>query len=235
MLAFLRRQRPSPAMAVALVALFVSVGGSSYAAITLSNNAVRSKHIAAGQVKASDIARNAVRSGKVADFSLLAKDFKAGQLPAGPKGDPGPAGPPGQQGATGQTGPAGAAIVARPRSTGSVTPATAGTFEAVPLTGNSWTQAADEMDWAWLRAEVTNNSCSGVFPSVQLRIKVDGTEVPFLGGQGNPALPIWGAFPISLEPGAATPHTLTVEAQHGCSTSGSFTINSVAINVIATR
>jgi hypothetical protein len=40
-------------------------------------------------VKRPDIARNAVNSAKVKNLSLLAKDFKAGQLPAGPKGDPG--------------------------------------------------------------------------------------------------------------------------------------------------
>jgi hypothetical protein len=35
MLAQVRSHRPSPAMVVALVALFVALGGSSYAAITL--------------------------------------------------------------------------------------------------------------------------------------------------------------------------------------------------------
>ena len=219
---------------VSSVCLFVVLSGSAYAAVTLSKNSVTSKHIKNGQVKGADIANNAVTSAKVANATLLADDFKAGQLPAGPKGDTGPPGPQGQPGAKGETGPAGTAIVARVRSTGAVTPASPGSFEAVPLTGNTWTQAADEMNTAWLRAEVTNNSCSGIFPTVQWRIKVDGTEVPLLGGQGNPS-PIWGAVPISFEPGAETPRTLTVEAQHGCSTSGSFTVNSVAINVIANR
>lgn len=232
MLARLRSHRPSPAMVVALAALFVALGGSSYAALALKANSVSSNHIKDGQVKRSDIAKNAVNAGKVADFSLLAQDFKAGQLPAGPKGDTGPQG---QQGATGETGPAGTGIVARVRSTGAVTPATPAVYEEVPLTGNTWTQAADEMNTAWLRADVTNNSCSGIVPSALLKIKVNGTEAPFLGGQGNPSLPIWGAFPISLEPGAATPRTLTLEVSHGCSTSGSYTVNSVAINIIATR
>jgi len=49
---------------------------------------------------------------------------------------------------TGETGPAGAGIVARARSTGPLTPATALVFEEVPLTGNSWVQAADEMNTA---------------------------------------------------------------------------------------
>jgi hypothetical protein len=92
MLAILRRHRPSPAMVVALVALFVALGGTSYSAITLSKNSVKSKHIANGQVKRADIAEGAVNSARVADFSLSGRDFKPGQIPVGPqgpKGDPG--------------------------------------------------------------------------------------------------------------------------------------------------
>ena|SRR5215210_531450 len=83
------RSKLSYANVVATLALFVALGGSSYAAVALSNNSVKSKHIGKGQVKRPDIGRNAVNSAKVKNFSLLANDFKAGQLPAGPKGDPG--------------------------------------------------------------------------------------------------------------------------------------------------
>jgi hypothetical protein len=226
---------------VSSVCLFVVLGGSAYAAATLSNNSVKSKHIKNGQVKRDDIAKNAVNSSKIANSSLLADDFKAGQLPAGPsgpRGETGPAGPQGQPGATGETGPAGSAIVARPRSTGSLTPSTAATFEEVPLTGNTWTQAGDEMNTAWLKAEITDDACVGgpgspVGSSAVLKVKVDGTEVaPFVIGSTSP---MWEAFPIDLEPGAATSHTLTVEATHSCAVSGSFTIDSVAVNVIGTR
>ena len=78
-------QRPSPAMAVALLALFVALGGAGYAAVRLPKNSVGPK-----QLK-----RNAVRSAKVKDHSLLEKDFRTGQLPAGPKGDKGDTGLPG--------------------------------------------------------------------------------------------------------------------------------------------
>jgi hypothetical protein len=83
------RSKLSYANVVATIALFVALGGSSYAAVALSKNSVKSKHIGKGQVKRADIGRNAVNSGKVKNFSLLAADFKSGQLPAGPKGDPG--------------------------------------------------------------------------------------------------------------------------------------------------
>lgn len=67
---------------VALAALTVALGGTSYAASSLPKNSVGSKQIA----------KNAVRSIDVKDGSLLAKDFKKGQLPAGDTGPAGPAG-----------------------------------------------------------------------------------------------------------------------------------------------
>ena len=75
------RSRFTYANIVATLALFVALGGSSYAAISLSKNSVRSKHIAKGQVKASDIGRNAVSSATVKDLSLLVSDFAPGQIP----------------------------------------------------------------------------------------------------------------------------------------------------------
>ena len=116
MLAQLRSHRPSPAMVVALVALFVALGGSSYAALALKANSVSSTHIKNGQVKRVDLGNGSVNSSKVLNGALLAEDFAVGQLPAGPRGLPGPAGPAGTtgpQGATGQPGPAGATTVVR--------------------------------------------------------------------------------------------------------------------------
>ena len=78
----------------AFVALFVALSAGSYAAITLPKNSVGSK-----QLKA-----NAVTSPKVKNGSLLASDFKAGQLPAGKQGPPGPQGAQGPAGAAGASG-----------------------------------------------------------------------------------------------------------------------------------
>ena len=92
------RARFTYANVMATIAVFVALGGSSYAAVALTKNSIKSKHIGKGQIKRSDIARNAVNSGKVANNSLLAADFKAGELPAGsqgPKGDKGDKGDPG--------------------------------------------------------------------------------------------------------------------------------------------
>jgi len=76
---------------LALLALVVAMGGTSYAAVELARNSVGAK-----QIKAA-----AVRSGEVKDGSLRARDFKPGQLPAGPAGPSGSAGPTGPSGPSG--------------------------------------------------------------------------------------------------------------------------------------
>jgi Collagen triple helix repeat (20 copies) len=76
------------------LALFVALSGTAYAA-SLPRNSVGT----------AQLKRNAVTSPKVKPASLLASDFRQGQLPAGPQGPQGPRGP---QGATGPRGPEGA-------------------------------------------------------------------------------------------------------------------------------
>lgn len=89
------RHRPSPAMIVAMVALFVALSGVSYAALALNS------------VGPKQLRKNAVRSSKVKDGSLKATDFAAGQLPAGPQG------PQGLQGLQGPPGVVGTVVVRR--------------------------------------------------------------------------------------------------------------------------
>jgi hypothetical protein len=94
---------------MAAAAVFVVLGGTSYAA---------AGKLAKNSVKAKNIAKNAITSPKVKDGSLLVKDFKAGQLPAGAKGDTGPTGPGGPTGPTGPKGDTGAMGPANPASGG---------------------------------------------------------------------------------------------------------------------
>jgi hypothetical protein len=83
----------------ATMALVVALGGSAYAA-----NTIRSSDIKNGQVKRVDLANNAVTSGKIRNGTLLSKDFKSGQIPAGPRGATGPTGANGPKGDTGAPG-----------------------------------------------------------------------------------------------------------------------------------
>jgi hypothetical protein len=93
-------RRPSPAMAVALIALFVALGGSGYAAVKINGKNITSRSIAGSKLK-----KSAVTGTEVKNASLGVADFKAGQLPAGPQG---PTGSAGMQGPAGVQGPAGA-------------------------------------------------------------------------------------------------------------------------------
>ena len=101
MKSFLAR-RPTPAMIVALVALFSSLAGGATAAKLLTGKQIANKSITGKDVKPRSL------TGKhVKNRSLKAKDFKRGQLPAGEMGPEGPAGPAGAEGPAGSAGPEG--------------------------------------------------------------------------------------------------------------------------------
>jgi hypothetical protein len=80
---------------MATVAVFVALGGTSYAVATGS---IGSREVKDNTVRSEDLRNNDVVSKDVRDRSLLTQDFKAGQLPEGPKGDTGQPGPPGVSG-----------------------------------------------------------------------------------------------------------------------------------------
>jgi hypothetical protein len=89
---------------VGYLALFVALGGTSYAATTLSTGSVGTRQLRDQAVTTSKLAEGAVNSAKVQDHSLLASDFRVGQLPRGSAGTRGETGPVGPQGLTGDTG-----------------------------------------------------------------------------------------------------------------------------------
>lgn len=94
------RKHLNPALVLSIVAVFIALGGTSYAISQLPKNSVGTK-----QIK-----KNAVNSAKVKDRSLLVKDFKKGQLPKGATGAAGATGPAGPVGTTGPAGAAGSAL-----------------------------------------------------------------------------------------------------------------------------
>jgi hypothetical protein len=87
----------SYANVMASLALFLALGGISWAAATLPRDSVGAK-----QIKT-----NAVGSSEVKDRALTARDFAPGALPQGPQGPPGPQGPAGPGGLAGPQGPKG--------------------------------------------------------------------------------------------------------------------------------
>ncbi len=113
-----------------LIAIFIALGGTAYAAAELARNSVDSREIARKAVRDNELARDAVDSSKVGDGSLLPRDFAADQLPRGPRGKPGPAGeqgPPGPAGAT--------TAIVRASDPLTVVPGEAGTVSADCETG----------------------------------------------------------------------------------------------------
>jgi hypothetical protein len=101
------RSSLSYANVTATIAVFIALGGTGYAAVTLAPNSVGAKQLKKSAVTGSKVAANAVTSAKVKDGSLRAADFNPTDLGAlkGPKGDPGAAGAKGDTGATGPIGP----------------------------------------------------------------------------------------------------------------------------------
>jgi hypothetical protein len=78
------RSRLSYANVTATVALFIALGGSSYAAITLPRNSVGTQQLRAGAVQGKDIRNGTIQT---ADMSKRARNALRGQQgPAGPSG-----------------------------------------------------------------------------------------------------------------------------------------------------
>ena len=96
-------QRPSPAMAVAFIALCVGVTGGAFAAATIDGGDIEN-----GSITKKDLHKNSVNSKKVENKTLKANDFAPGELKDGVQGIQGLEGPKGDKGAPGADGVDGA-------------------------------------------------------------------------------------------------------------------------------
>lgn len=113
--------RPSIPNALAVLALVVAVGGSTYAVAGIPK----------ASVGAPQLKRNSVVSSKIKDRSLTREDLKPGKFPGGraarrgavgPEGAKGPSGPTGAAGIPGAAGPTGPAGATGPSVTGASGP-----------------------------------------------------------------------------------------------------------------
>ena len=92
------RSKLTYANVTATLALFLALGGSSYAVVQFTGRNVKDGSLTTRDVK---------------NRSLLARDFRRGQLKAGPKGDRGERGDQGLQGVQGEPGSAAAYAVVK--------------------------------------------------------------------------------------------------------------------------
>ncbi len=84
-------RRVSFANAVSLLALFIALGGTSYAVIKLPASSVGNR----------ELKRDAVTGSKIRDGSVAARDLAKDAVARGPRGPEGPSGPAGTSGAGG--------------------------------------------------------------------------------------------------------------------------------------
>jgi hypothetical protein len=84
---------------VATLALFIALGGSSYAAVKLSRNSVGSSQIRSKAVGPSELRSNAVSSRSIRDRAIQPQDLSSGAVSV-LKGQVGPQGPQGPGGVT---------------------------------------------------------------------------------------------------------------------------------------
>lgn len=105
------RARNAYANVMATIAVFIALGGSSYAALQVTGKNVPRDALTGADIKklsGKDVTDNSLSgtdvkdltSADIADGRLLAKDFASGQLPKGAKGAKGDKGDPGAPGAT---------------------------------------------------------------------------------------------------------------------------------------
>ena len=185
---------------IAYIALFVAIGGTSYAAATITGR----------DIKNSSLTGVDVRNG-----TLLKKDFKKGSLPRGATGAQGPAGPtgaaglpgtPGATGATGSTGGAGATGATGATGPTGVT-GTTGTTGTTGATG-----ATGESGSARAYASVAVTSGSPVFQNNGLRVK-NFTSVSRPSQNGTPLVGRYCLVPTpqqGISPASTAP-VVTVE------------------------
>jgi hypothetical protein len=180
----------SYANVVATLALAASLGGTSYAAVTLGR----------GVVKTRNIANGAVTAAKIRDHTLLARDFAPGALASsgsGPRGPQGPPGPPGPAGATGSVRAyavvtsAGAIVAARSHGVASVQkPASApvGTYcitlaPAIDASGTApvaTSNLADPSTFSkdFAQVDTAGADCGGALEVVTRHLTLDTTTNP---------------------------------------------------------
>lgn len=238
--------------AVGYLALFVALGGSSYAAVQLAPGSVKAPAIAKGAVTHSKLARNSVKSTNVAKGALTTSDFKPGTFIKGLQGDAGQPGAeglkgldgiPGLKGDAGSAGPQGpagkdgnGAISAKARIANGVT-APHGGSTPVPLATNTWTQSAGQLNLiAGTVTFAVPSACTGSFGNA-LVISVDGQANTFALAPTVPA-GTTVTMPILVgtlsEPDRDTQHTMTAAFANSCTKAGEdYAVNGAKLDVIA--
>ena len=191
------RARLSYANVVATIALFVALGGSSYAAITITSRNVPKNALTGADIRGltgRDVRNNSLTgrdvrrltTRDVANGRLLAEDFAPGQLPAGPKGDKGAPGEPATKLFARVAAQSAGTVLGSSRGVTGVTHPTDGTYNVrfdrnvsacTPVASSGWANSGG--------SEFVDRSAVASIGSPD---RVDEVKVVMFGDEGSPGL-----------------------------------------------
>ena len=164
----LRFRRPSPAILIACTALLVALSGTSVAAIA---------NVPLLSVGTPQLKSNAVTSPKVKNRSLLAVDFKKGQVPRGQRGPQGPVGPSGPAGPAGVASPGYVAQVTSQTSTAAATTTSTGFVDLAGAAETVTVPAGEQSRLYVLFTAESRCTGGGALQFCGVRVLVDGNEI----------------------------------------------------------
>jgi hypothetical protein len=230
----MRVRRPSPGAAIAILALFIVLGGSAIAAVKAGSSTPLKVCVPAKEGKPIVTPKAGVcKTGYT--LSEVNKE--------------------------GSEGPAGSVVVDRIRLATPISTVTSEQSVTVPLANASWPQAADEDQQLIGKVVATTPSweeCTFTgYRTAPLTLEIDGkvasqfafepetatsaAHIPWQSGQDEGYVEKGGDW-ANVErarwleaPSATTTHTLTLKASDQCTKGGHFTIDSVSIDVIGVR
>jgi hypothetical protein len=115
----LRRLVPSPSMIVALVALFVALGGSAYAAIVITGRNIRNSTVEGGDIRNGALASRDMKRNSLGGVAIL--ESRLGTVPSAGQAD----------GATRFAVVSGAGVLSRGRNVSSVARTSEGRYQVI--------------------------------------------------------------------------------------------------------
>lgn len=217
------KARLTYANVVSTVALFGVIAGGTAVALPgkgsvqandLKKNAVKAAAIAAKAVRSAEVKDGSLRSEDVADLGLRYEDLGSNSVVARIRSS----GPPLSSGDGGEANPV-----------------------TVPLTGNSWTQAANEIEVGFGEGSYTEPAACGNNGSLAVEMVIDGvlTDNDFFN-DADPGTtgtePFLRSRPYLFEPGTATPHTAAIRIWDTCMNAGeNYTLNEIKADIVGIR
>jgi hypothetical protein len=214
------KSRLSYANVVSTIALFAVIAGGTAVALP-GKKTVQANDLKKNSVKAVAIAKGAVGASELKDGTVTGADVADGSLGYGDLGSN--------------------SVIARIRSTGPVQ--TGSATEAnpifVPLSGNQWTQGANEIDVAFGELTYTEPPvCTNGGLEALLYLDGEPVDGDFFNDDPNTTLtePFARSRPYAFEPGTDTPRTLTIGISDDCDNAGeSYNVQSVKVDILGIR